>query len=129
MLPGLDTKYFSLPRFAITDPKRSEIREAKRLVCGKNRVKSFHYRRQCRNIFQIEQFLIEKGAGARQYNICTVIAYRLGMQDMRVNISAFNYKSYYITFPSPFHVSIHVNCLIIFPLPTYFSLKCWLVSI
>ena len=27
---------------------------------------------------------------ARQYNICTVITYHLGMQDMWVNIGAFN---------------------------------------
>ena len=31
---------------------------------------------------------IQKGAGARQDNICTVIAYHLGMQDLWVNIGA-----------------------------------------
>ena len=35
ILPGLGMKYFSLPRFAVTDPKQSEIRKAKRLVRGK----------------------------------------------------------------------------------------------
>ena len=95
ILPGLDTKDFSLPSIAVTDPKQSEIHKAKQLVRGKNCVKSFHYRRQCRNIFDIEQFLIQKGADARQYNICTVIAYQLGMHDMWVNIGAFNYISYY----------------------------------
>ena len=84
ILPGLDTKYFSLPSSAVTDPKRSEIHKAKRLVRRKKIALSHliiaDHRRQCRNIFKIEQFFIQKGAGARQHIICTVIAYRLDMQ-------------------------------------------------
>ena len=76
ILPGLNTKYFSLASFAITDPKRSEIHKAKRLVRGKNSIESFHCQRQCRSIFKIEQILIQKGVGVQQYNICTLIAYR-----------------------------------------------------
>ena len=78
ILPGLDTKYFSLPSSAVMDPKRSGIHKAKRLVRGKNRIESFHCHRQCRNINKFEEFLVQKGEDAQQYNICLVIAYPFG---------------------------------------------------